>query len=74
MFEYGHQFPKNVDNERVVTDFEKTTSANQRRMNADPFESFLMDMGYRVRDMGYNDDNNDPENDPENESSRCATS
>ena len=21
-------------------------------MNADPFESFLMDMGYRVRDMG----------------------
>ena len=57
----------------MVTDFEKTTTANQRRMNADPFESFLMDMGYRVRDMGYNDDNND-ENDPENESSRCATS
>ena len=44
--------PENADNEHSVTDFEKTTSANQRRMNADPFESFLMDMGYRVRDMG----------------------
>ena len=48
------------DNKRTVTDFDKTTSANQRRMNADPFESFLMDMGYRVRDMGGSDD---PEND-----------
>ena len=44
--------PEDADNEHSVTDFEKTTSANQRRMNADPFESFLMDMGYRVRDMG----------------------
>ena len=43
-------------NDRTVTDFDKTTSANQRRMNADPFESFLMDMGYRVRDMGGDPD------------------
>ena len=30
-------------------------------MNADPFESFLMEMGYRVRDMS------DPENSNDNE-------
>ena len=28
-------------------------------MNADPFESFLMDMGYRVRDMGGDPDDPD---------------
>lgn len=44
------------ENSRVVTDFRTTTSENQRRMNADPFESFLMEMGYRVRDMSGNAD------------------
>ena len=59
--DYGPHFRKmaGIINEllRIST---KPTSANQRRMNADPFESFLMDMGYRVRDMGGSDD---PEND-----------
>ena len=52
-------------NPRTVIDFDKTTSANQRRMNADPFESFLMDMGYRVRDMGDGGDSGDPDTNAE---------
>ena len=54
--------PENFDNKRVVQDFDKTSTENQRRMNADPFESFFMEMGYRVRDMSDNE-NNDDEND-----------
>lgn len=53
-------------NDRTVTDFDKTSSANQRRMNADPFESFLMDMGYRVRDMG-GDTEGDPDGNDDND-------
>ena len=53
-------------NDRTVTDFDKTSSANQRRMNADPFESFLMDMGYRVRDMG-GDTEGDPDANDDND-------
>ena len=41
----------------------QSSSANQRRMNADPFESFLMDMGYRVRDMGGDPDDPDANDD-----------
>jgi WD and tetratricopeptide repeat-containing protein 1 len=33
----------------VVNDFDKAIMANQQRMNADPFEAILMDMGYRIR-------------------------
>ena len=55
-------------NPRTVIDFDKTTSANQRRMNADPFESFLMDMGYRVRDMGDGGgDSGDPDTEDTND-------
>jgi WD and tetratricopeptide repeat-containing protein 1 len=58
-----------TENERAISDYERATLANQRRMNADPFESFLMDMGYRVRDMGGNnndDDEHNAENDNDN--------
>ena len=47
-------------------------------MNADPFESFLMDMGYRVRDMSDNDnDDNGDDNNNDEDSGRpmqCAPS
>ena len=37
-------------------------------MNADPFESFLMDMGYRVRDMGDGGgDSGDPDTEDTND-------
>ncbi|PSN32439.1 WD and tetratricopeptide repeats protein 1 [Blattella germanica] len=35
-------------NDREVTDLDDAASANQKRMNADPFEVMLMNMGYRI--------------------------
>ncbi|KDR22656.1 WD and tetratricopeptide repeats protein 1, partial [Zootermopsis nevadensis] len=35
-------------NEREVIDLDDAASANQKRMNADPFEVMLMNMGYRI--------------------------
>ncbi|XP_066994576.2 WD and tetratricopeptide repeats protein 1 [Anabrus simplex] len=35
-------------NEREVMDLDDAASANQKRMNADPFEVMLMNMGYRI--------------------------
>jgi len=41
--------PENGDeNERLVEDLEEVASSNQRRMNADPFETILLGMGYRI--------------------------
>ena len=75
---YKHNSNCTLIFDRVITDFEKTTLANQRRMNADPFESFLMDMGYRVRDMSDNDnDDNGDDNNNDEDSGRpmqCAPS
>jgi len=36
------------ENARAVGDLEAAASSNQRRMNADPFETILMNMGYRM--------------------------
>lgn len=36
------------ENERIVKDVQDAASANQRRMNSNPFEVILMNMGYRV--------------------------
>ncbi|XP_066500011.1 WD and tetratricopeptide repeats protein 1 isoform X1 [Hoplias malabaricus] len=36
------------DNGRVVEDMEGAAAANQRRMNADPLEVMLLNMGYRI--------------------------
>lgn len=33
---------------RVVEDMEGASQANQRRMNADPLEVMLLNMGYRI--------------------------
>lgn len=35
-------------NDREVIDLDDAASANQKRMNADPFEVMLMNMGYRI--------------------------
>ena len=35
-------------NGRVVVDMEGASQANQRRMNADPLEVMLLNMGYRI--------------------------
>nr|CAD7407345.1 unnamed protein product [Timema cristinae] len=35
-------------NDREVLDLDDAASANQKRMNADPFEVMLMNMGYRI--------------------------
>lgn len=73
----------------VVSDAESASAANQRRMNADPFEIFLMNMGataeeglpsVRVqrrsrRPSGADDDNDDQEEDNEpGQSVQCRTS
>lgn len=36
------------ENVRVVEDMEGAAQANQRRMNADPLEVMLLNMGYRI--------------------------
>lgn len=36
------------ENGRVVEDMEGAAQANQRRMNADPLEVMLLNMGYRI--------------------------
>uniref|UniRef100_A0A8D0CW00 WD and tetratricopeptide repeats 1 n=1 Tax=Sander lucioperca TaxID=283035 RepID=A0A8D0CW00_SANLU len=37
-----------TENGRVVEDMESAAQANQRRMNADPLEVMLLNMGYRI--------------------------
>ena len=42
-------FPQSEDlTGRVVEDMEGASQANQRRMNADPLEVMLLNMGYRI--------------------------
>jgi len=66
--------PDDFDNKRVIEDFDKTSSENQRRMNADPFESFFMEMGYRVRDMSDNDADNNEDDSESGSMQPCRTS
>jgi len=55
--------PENGDtNQRQVRDLEAAATSNQRRMNADPFETILMGMGYRINvdeDQGESQENNE---------------
>jgi len=44
------------ENTRAVGDLDAAASSNQRRMNADPFETILLNMGYR---MNVDDDAGD---------------
>jgi WD and tetratricopeptide repeat-containing protein 1 len=41
-------FKDGSKNDREVIDLDDAASANQKRMNADPFEVMLMNMGYRI--------------------------
>ncbi|CAH1798641.1 unnamed protein product [Owenia fusiformis] len=41
--------PINVLNDRIVDNSDDAASANQKRMNADPLEVMLMNMGYRYQ-------------------------
>ena len=62
-----------IKDEREVSDSDNAAFANQRRMNADPLEVMLMNMGYRVRgggggggtggDSGDGNDDDDDEDD-----------
>lgn len=58
--------PKREDSEtsREITDVDKCTRANQRRMNADPLEVMLLNMGYRLSsnssEAGAGSDNEQP--------------
>merc|ERR1711990_645678 len=36
------------ENKRMVEDLDAVATSNQRRMNADPFETILLNMGYRI--------------------------
>merc|ERR1712142_1216714 len=36
------------EDKRIVEDLDGAASSNQRRMNADPFETILLNMGYRI--------------------------
>lgn len=42
---------------------EDAASANQRRMNADPFEAMLSNMGYRLTDFIHSERDNEQEGD-----------
>lgn len=53
------------ENVRVVEDMDGAAQANQRRMNADPLEVMLLNMGYRItglRGVGPDTASDDEEN------------
>nr|XP_057940382.1 WD and tetratricopeptide repeats protein 1 [Doryrhamphus excisus]XP_057940383.1 WD and tetratricopeptide repeats protein 1 [Doryrhamphus excisus] len=51
-----------TENARVVEDMEGAAQANQRRMNADPLEVMLLNMGYRITGLrGVGPDGSDDE-------------
>ncbi|XP_061772113.1 WD and tetratricopeptide repeats protein 1 [Nerophis ophidion] len=51
-----------TDNGRVVEDMDGAAQANQRRMNADPLEVMLLNMGYRITGLrGVGTDGSDDE-------------
>ena len=57
-------FQDGSDNPRLIPDCESVSSANQRRMRADPFETLLMNMGYEFR-SGRGEEGEDEEDDDE---------
>uniref|UniRef100_A0A8C2XKH2 WD and tetratricopeptide repeats 1 n=1 Tax=Cyclopterus lumpus TaxID=8103 RepID=A0A8C2XKH2_CYCLU len=55
-----------TENGRVVEDMESAAQANQRRMNADPLEVMLLNMGYRITGLrGVGPDGSDDEDSSE---------
>lgn len=54
------------ENGRVVEDMDSAAQANQRRMNADPLEVMLLNMGYRITGLrGVGPDGSDDEDNSE---------
>lgn len=54
------------ENGRVVEDMDGAAQANQRRMNADPLEVMLLNMGYRITGLrGVGPDGSDDEDSSE---------
>ncbi|TWW79432.1 WD and tetratricopeptide repeats protein 1 isoform X1 [Takifugu flavidus] len=54
------------ENGRVVEDMDSAAQANQRRMNADPLEVMLLNMGYRITGLrGVGPDGSDEEDSSE---------
>lgn len=51
--------------DREVIDSDDAALANQKRMNADPLEMMLMNMGYRIRSVFETDDDNEAPDTPE---------
>ena len=49
-------FQDGEENDRLVTDSDQVTCDNQKRMNEDPFETLLMNIGYSSH--GHDDDEN----------------
>lgn len=66
---YPNYFPTiqtDSENGRVVEDMESAAQANQRRMNADPLEVMLLNMGYRITGLrGVGPDGSDDEDSSE---------
>lgn len=55
-----------TENGRVVEDMDSAAQANQRRMNADPLEVMLLNMGYRITGLrGVGPDGSDDEDSSE---------
>ena len=64
--------PENVENEREIEQFqfEEISRANQRRMNADPMEQFMMSMAYEAS----NRDGDDADGEQRGDALQCPTS
>lgn len=51
--------------EREVTNSDDAALANQKRMNADPLEAVLMNLGYRIRSVFETEDDSEGPEAPE---------
>ena len=56
-------FQDGSENPKLISDRDGVSSANQRRMRADPFETLLMNMGYEFRARGDDGDDDGGEDD-----------
>lgn len=66
-------FQDGQKNDREINNSDDAASANQRRMNADPLEVMLSNMGYRI--TGFTDDDAPGDRDSnDNAAVSCRTS
>ena len=67
-------FQNGIVNEREIKNLDDAASANQIRMNSDPFELMLMNMGFRFPVPRSDEDNEDFQEHPSEQSLNCAPS